>query len=276
MNTVIIDFMNLAHRQRHAARGAADNPNALAYALLRALRAESDKHVADRVVIVLEGIPWWRRELLPEYKAQRPKMEETTHDVFWEGIRIFNEICEVLPVTFVRHPDHEADDVAAAYAAYITKSEGHKAVIVSTDTDYMQIPGRPEYAHVTVWNPVREMYLTPVGIDYIAYKALKGDGSDNIDGFRGVGEKRAAAICKSSETLTTWLAEQGAEAIEKFSRNVALISFAEINIEEINVQRHALAYDDFVSRARAYEMPSLVDGPYGAKFEGTMRRLATS
>jgi 5'-3' exonuclease len=276
MNTVVIDFRTLAHRQKHAARGAADNPAMLAYALLRALRSESDKHEADRVIFALEGIPAWRRQLLPEYKAQRPKMETAVADVFWEGVRIFREICQTLPVWFARHPDHEADDIAAAMAAHFTKNDDDKVVIVSTDTDFMQIPGRDEYARVSVWNPVREFFLTPMGIDYVAYKALKGDGSDNIDGFKGIGEKRAAAICESPDTLISWLAEQGAEAIEKFSRNVMLISFASINVDEIKIEKHELDYDEFVVRARAREMPSLIDGPYGAKFEGTMRRMAKS
>tara|TARA_Y100000592_G_C5271194_1_gene221939 strand:- start:238 stop:600 length:363 start_codon:yes stop_codon:yes gene_type:complete len=69
--------------------------------------------------------------------------------------------------------------------------------------------------------------------NYIAWKALRGDPSDNIEGFKGIGDKRAKSLIESNEKLKQFLSTSE-EFLNKFKLNVRLISFHKLTEEEVN------------------------------------------
>lgn len=100
----------------------------------------------------------------------------------------------LLPVTTFAIENIEADDSIAYIAAQYYENVDNEVVIASTDKDFLQLVND----QVTVWNPVKkklytgqevvkEFGLTPH--NYVTYRAITGDKSDNIAGVKGVGLK---------------------------------------------------------------------------------------
>jgi 5'-3' exonuclease len=127
MKLLLIDGANFMHRAR---AGFQEGPHPLMFNFFRNLRALIGQHNPDRVIYVLEGHPKARHEESADYKANRrideslPENEKKVDEMkrLFEG---YSDILELMmktfPVTVVRHPDHECDDVVhnlAKEAAY--------------------------------------------------------------------------------------------------------------------------------------------------------------
>jgi len=101
--------------------------------------------------------------------------------------------------------------------------------VVSNDTDFIQLI--QQYSHVKVWNPIKKEFLeAPEDYDYITWKSLRGDGSDNIPGIPGIGDKTAADIASNPARLAKFLEDPTNAA--QFQRNYELISFRGWSEEE--------------------------------------------
>ena len=100
---------------------------------------------------------------------------------------------EVLPVTVMAIDNIEADDTIA-YLAEDTFKDSN-VTIMSTDKDFLQLASE----RVKIWSPVKKKIfgckeiVDEYGItcnNFIFYRVLEGDVSDNIPGIDGVGIKR--------------------------------------------------------------------------------------
>lgn len=94
--------------------------------------------------------------------------------------------------------DNETDD----YIASIVKTRNdEKFIIISTDTDFLQLINRNVFMYVQrgknsiLYNEeiVRNKYSV-LPKQYVIYKSLVGDKCDNINGIRGIGKVTAANI----------------------------------------------------------------------------------
>lgn len=149
------------------------------------------------------GKSQYRKELYPEYKAQREKKrrektEEEKED-YMEFIRQMNELHDFLPnlgVISLKSKGWEADDLI--YVA-TTQNTEDITVIVTTDRDMLQLVDEK----VFVWSPFKEKLITPANFvqetgvskeSYLDFRALVGDSSDNIKGVPGIGEKTAKSL----------------------------------------------------------------------------------
>jgi 5'-3' exonuclease len=104
------------------------------------------------------------------------------------------EYLQCLPITTMAIDQIEADDAIAYIANEIFTEPENRVTIVSTDRDFLQLVNE----RITVWSPVKKIMYTPsvmreeFGLDsknYLLYRALTGDKSDNIPGINGVGLK---------------------------------------------------------------------------------------
>jgi len=159
-----------------------------------------------RCIIVFDGRGGSkrRRKLYPDYKENRRHMvrlnrtydfkdkEDEDRAMRWQLLALAH-ILTCLPVTVLAPPNVEADDVIA-YTANLIQERGGKAIIMSTDKDFLQLISD----HIDVWNPIKkklyhtEQVLEEYGIhphNFAIYRALDGDKSDNIPGVKGVGLK---------------------------------------------------------------------------------------
>ena len=221
MTILCIDFMNMAHRARS---GFTSGEHAVIYNFFRQFKALVDQFKPNRVYVALEGRPVHRHEQLSEYKANRvveetdPRHEELML-FFKQKDRIVELLRSYFPVSLVRHPTSEADDTI--YNLIRTSSTTVPWVVVSTDTDFIQ--ALQEFPHISLYNPVKKIFVNSPDHPYVTWKALRGDSSDNIPGIPGVGDKTAEKLACDPELLAEFLTDR--TKAETFQRNYDLISF---------------------------------------------------
>ena len=215
MKVVLFDGMNLIHRARS---GFMKGDNALTFSFFRSLKPLVEKFKPDTAYFVLEGRPKHRNELLTEYKANRPKGT----DDFWRQANDIREILLNLPIIQIRHPDYECDDVIANLAKQHVEN-GNEVVVVSNDSDFIQLYDCLDNTRFQIWNPMKKKYVEKPDHNYLEWKALRGDSSDNIPGIKGVGDKTATKLMNDPVLLEQTL--EKANNREVFERNKALIEF---------------------------------------------------
>ena len=159
-----------------------------------------------RVIIVFDGNggSQRRRKIYPEYKAGR-KMpfrvdksvgmtEEEQKEAMENQMLRLIEYLNNLPLQVLIIDNIEADDVIAYLVKSVFNKENMKCTIMSTDKDFLQLVD----SRVTVWSPtkkkfyfkedIQEEYFIP-SHNFIIFKTLLGDNSDNIPGINGAGPK---------------------------------------------------------------------------------------
>lgn len=228
-NILILDGYNLFYRARYS--GMNKGEYSTIFNFFRSLRPLIEKFDPDNAYLVLEGRPKKRLEILNEYKGQR---EYTNKDNFNEQRKdIVTLLAEYFPITLVKHDDYECDDIAA-HLAKIYDDGNTEITIVSSDTDFIQIISDT----IKVYNPVKKDYVPGTEYDYVLWKALKGDSSDNIQGFSGVGDKRAKTLIEDKNKLDQFLSIDNNN--ELFDRNISLIRFHDLveDQEDNNINFH--------------------------------------
>lgn len=200
---------------------------------MRNFRALVEQHKPTRVYFVLEGHPRARYEALPEYKANRrieiPEGEPVPPEIakkivenenFFRQVNLITDLLKKhFPVSVVRHADYECDDVI--YNLIRRSSNAVPWTVVSNDSDFTQLLN--EFSHVKIYNPMTKDYVQEPPFDYVTWKALRGDGSDNIPGLPGIGDKTADSLVNDPDKLAELF--QDKLMAETFSRNHALIKF---------------------------------------------------
>lgn len=160
-----------------------------------------------RVIVVFDGTggSQKRRKIYPDYKKGRKtkvKFNRTYEELSSSELEQKNlqielmrlvSYLEVLPVTVMAIDNIEADDTIA----YLTEEtfKNSNVTIMSTDKDFLQLASE----RVKIWSPVKKKLfgckeiVDEYGItcnNFIYYRVLEGDVSDNIPGIEGVGIKR--------------------------------------------------------------------------------------
>jgi len=157
-----------------------------------------------RTIIVFDGKGGSvrRKKLYPEYKAgrkplKRPnRVEGLSDDNESENMRRqFRRLLEYLgclPVTFMSVENIEADDAIAYIGKQILRDS--KITIMSTDKDFYQLVDD----RISVWSPTRKILYDRKRLEeefeiksenFIYYRMIDGDKSDNINGVKGMALK---------------------------------------------------------------------------------------
>ena len=226
MKVVFYDAYNLIYRARHALpRHMQKSENGIMFAFFRSLAALNRELQPDVAYFVTEGKPVARLDLLPEYKGTRK--HEQDDNFVRQRREIISLVNDYFPLTVVNHPYHECDDVIA-HLVEKHAGLGHDVTVVSTDTDFLQLANK--IADYKQYDPIRKKYKDLPAHDYVAWKALVGDSSDNVVGFKGIGNKRALSMLENHEKLQKFLSADG--HLEKFELNKKLISFISISSED--------------------------------------------
>jgi DNA polymerase-1 len=150
------------------------------------------------------GMPAFRTEIFPEYKAHRTSMPEELK----VQLDHLDQILEAMNVPTIRAEGFEADDVLATLSKRVP--EGVELAIVTGDQDAMQlVDGNVKVLRTTrgvseVRSYGRDEVIEEYGVapeQIPDYKALVGDPSDNIPGVKGIGPKSAASLLKEFGTV---------------------------------------------------------------------------
>lgn len=146
-----------------------------------------------------------RKNIIPEYKSGRENQKitnwgafdnlEEEHDAKVDQMIRIIQYLRTLPVKTVSIDKVEADDIIAYLSHKALKQPGDKAIIVSSDKDFLQLVSD----EVIVYRPMEKKYYTKEHFqnkykmspkNFIIYKTLLGDSSDKIVGVKGLGEKK--------------------------------------------------------------------------------------
>ena len=181
----------------------------------------------------------FRHQLYPNYKATR----KPTPPELSKQIPRAKKALENLKVTQIELMGYEADDLIGTLASKSQKQESVR--IISGDKDLFQLIGRNvtvDYLRARKAPQVltRFSHEEIYGIDpgqWVDFKALVGDPSDNIPGVPGLGEKTVLPLLKQGLSLKDllqypdmFLIGKAAEKLAKFKEQ-ALLSWKLAKIE---------------------------------------------
>lgn len=287
---LIIDGNHLAHRCRHTFNLSNKGVDvSVTYGFLRMLATYTRRYKPDAIIVCWDGgIPEFRRHAVPEYKAGRHKDDDPLE---WQDfLRQMDELYKILPVCgvlSVRHPGAEADDLMSQASQLSLEPSS----ILTADKDLLQCitdmvsvikPGTSD-DKIYTGETVQDEY--GIRVDQIVdWRSIQGDGSDNIPGVYGIGEKTASALfqqfgnlsmilykakCKEySGKLTEKIATALLEYIENINRNILVMHLKADRVGAKYAIYKALDnYQDFDSKAvKRYLMQnnfvSLIDGDF--------------
>lgn len=146
----------------------------------------------------------FRHDQYKDYKATRKKADQELYD----QMPITKDVIAAFNIPLIEKSGFEADDIIGSLSK---QYEGKvDVVIVTGDMDELQLVSdkttvftmRKGFSDTFVYDEsaVKEKYgVTPE--EFIVYKALKGDTSDNIPGVAGVGDKTATDLVSKYHTL---------------------------------------------------------------------------
>ena len=211
----LIDGHALAYRAYFALSGAgtaparwitsSGEPTAGVFGFTSILLSLIEKEKPEYLAVAFDTGRTFRDDLYPEYKATREKMPE---DLGPQIDRI-RQVVRAFGLPIFEAEGFEADDVLGTIAKRAA-AEGWEVVILTGDRDLLQLvddrirvrlAGR-SLAEAADYTPdmVREQY--GIGPEqFVDYKALVGDKSDNIPGVSGIGEKSAVELLHNHPNL---------------------------------------------------------------------------
>ncbi len=144
--------------------------------------------------VAIKGRGNFRDEIIPDYKANRPKLSEFRKIALNYG---HNYFCEKYNAVMAH--GMEADDLVSIWAAECREAE-KEYVVVGMDKDLLQIPG---YHYNFVKRTHRN--ISEFDAKYNLYhQCLMGDAADNIKGIHMVGTKTAHKILDNVNVDRMW------------------------------------------------------------------------
>lgn len=165
-----------------------------------------------RIILAFDGkgSTTFRKNLFPDYKGNRNISRITNWDMFdskEDEMKAMNSqmgrlvnYLECLPISLVSLDKLEADDCIGQMVRYFEEDKTCNSItILSADKDFLQLVSDK----TSVYSPVkRKTYGVKEVLDeynvhpnnFLIYKVLMGDTSDNIPGVRGLGPKKIVKL----------------------------------------------------------------------------------
>lgn len=212
-----------------------------------------------RCIVVFDGTGGSvrRKKIFPEYKQHRANRvrlnrifeessttESESQAIARQLLRVSHYI-DTLPLTTIQMDSVEADDVMAYLA--LDSFKNSNVTIMSSDKDFYQIVNE----RIKVYSPTKKKIYGPDDVfaefgintkNFVLYRMLDGDKSDNIDGITGCGLK---TIIKAFP----FLAENVVHTVED------IFNHAENNKSKLKVYNTILENKNIVNRN--YELMQL-------------------
>ena len=195
-NLLIVDGLNIAFRWKH--QGVLD----FKYDYIRTVESLAKSYNAGQIIVLADGGSSYRKEIFPEYKANRKeKYADQTEQEAKEFEMFMAEFTNTLTLLREKYPVFqfrgvEADDIAA----YIVKKFDYdECWLISSDKDWDLLISDKVSRFSTVtrkettvhnWDEHYDFEIP----DYITFKCLTGDKGDNVPGIPGIGPKRAVQL----------------------------------------------------------------------------------
>ena len=243
---VVIDGHGLAYRSYFGMRDlstSSGQPTHAIYGFLRTLLGLLAEDDAAVVVTFDAPAPTFRHERFEEYKAGRPPTPEDLPS----QIAVIKRLLDLMGIPRQEAAGLEADDLIGTIATRCA-ALGYRVEVITSDRDALQLVSE----RVRVRSPDRAAALGPEEVEarygvepaqWVDYRALTGDSSDNLPGVRGIGPVTARTLLQRYGTLEHVLADLDAVEPASVARKIA-------------ADREALALSRELSRIRTdLDMP---------------------
>lgn len=215
LNALVIDGNSLLYRCYYATVKQLDYylnnnitpANAIKQFLLIFLRILSSKKYDYVCVAFDSGKATIRHQMCPTYKAKRIK----TPIHLINQCNLVQQILIDSKIVVEKSDEYEADDIIGSFCELMSKNNIHTDVY-SSDQDLLQLVSTNTSIHLIknggIYNEVNLEkfgqlfpFLTPK--QFIDYKALIGDKSDNLPGANGIGHKIAIGLLQQFKNIQT-------------------------------------------------------------------------
>ena len=240
--TLVIDGLNTFIRSWSTAPNLSDNGDHIGgiVGTLKSIGYAIRLINPTRVIITFDGKGGSksRQNIYAGYKADRAKNKirlnrAITVDMNPEDEQIsmrrqmvgLAELLTALPVTLMVYDGIEADDVIG-YVATQLRKEDEKVIIMSSDKDFLQLVNKD----VSVYSPTKKKVYNIEEVkeeygfhphNFINFRMIDGDKSDNIEGITGLGAKtiiKAFPILTEETTHTTETMVEYVNTLDKKSK----------------------------------------------------------
>lgn len=205
--TMALDGNNLARRMYHIGESNQDENRPLhaVYEFYSYILRLNRDYSPMKVIIAWDDPPYFRSELFPLYKANRPEVEGnwTTQLHFIKIVAVEAGIISVSKLGL------EADDVLATIA-----NRSGNCLVISSDKDLLSLVSPSTTVELLRWTKLegthRKRLTSRIDVkeffgvfpeQVATYKALAGDTSDNVPGVTGVGKKKAVWLLENYGTF---------------------------------------------------------------------------
>ncbi len=191
---------------RHLSNSKGEATNAV-YGFTNMLLTLLREEYPDRIAVIFDAQgPTFRKELYPEYKANRSAMPED----LVPQVPVIKEIVRAFKIPALEQPGYEADDIIATLAKRYA-GQGLDVTVVTGDKDLMQIVDERIRLLDTMKGKVsgRDEVIERFGVppeQVLEILGLAGDSSDNIPGVPGIGEKTASSLIQEFGSIEQLLA----------------------------------------------------------------------
>ncbi len=205
----LIDGSNYIYRAYYAIRHLSNSQgmatNAI-YGFTNMLLKVIRELKPDQLAVVFDSKgPTFRKDIYPEYKANRSAMPED----LVPQIPYIKRVVEAFNLPGIEKAGFEADDIIATLAGKFA-ARGMQVTVVTGDKDLMQIVSDRVCLLDTMKDKIsgpKEVLERFGGADKVVeVQALAGDSSDNVPGVPGIGEKTAKALIDEFGDVETLLA----------------------------------------------------------------------
>lgn len=270
---VVIDGNSLINRAYYAIQRPMITKEGLytqaVYGFLNILQKIRNDYAPGYMVVAFDRkAPTFRHEEYAEYKAQRKKMPPELA----MQLPLLKDVLDSMKIKILEIDGFEADDIIGTVAKK-AESENYEPLIITGDKDALQLAshltkviitrkGISEFEIYDYEAMVEKYGFTPE--QFIDFKGLMGDASDNIPGIPGVGEKTAQKLILEYGSVVGLI-----ENIESISNvrlrqkvgdnaQLALLSrrLAEINTDvpiEVNIEEYIEEEPDYSSLIEMYK-----------------------
>lgn len=209
---VIIDGNNNLYRAYYQFLNFSNfdgKPSGVIYGFLMMLISLLRKFKPTNVYVVFDGKRSSKRlSIHPNYKAGRDEKRLTfDKDSFESQKETLKRLLPLMGINVVHLMEHEADDVIYLLSKEYKRQEVY---IVSRDKDFHQLISKT----LSIWDSKEQVLLTYKNLkkrvgynpsECVDYLCLRGDDSDNIQGYPGIGDKRGLDFINKFKYISRFL-----------------------------------------------------------------------
>jgi hypothetical protein len=238
---ILIDYSGIAISNIFAQKVIVSE-DMVRHMILNSLRMYNLKYRKEygQMVLACDGGSW-RREIFPQYKANRKTSRDASGLDWKEFFRILgmvrDEVKEHLPYKVIHIQNVEADDVIGTLTEKTQNFGEHEPVmIISADKDFIQLQ---QYPNVRQFSPMTKAFVKEKDpVRYLFEHTVGGDSGDGIPNVLSPDNTFVDKIRQkplSSKKIEQWYASRTSldkvmdeATYRNFQRNTALIDLSKV------------------------------------------------